>query len=73
MLDLAKMIIDLAQSSSEITFKPHAEVDVRLRSPNVNRINEQLGFKPKVQLEDGLRQTIEWYREHLVEMLECHE
>lgn len=73
MLDLANMIIELADSSSEITFRPHAEVDVRLRSPNVNRIHEQLGFRPKVSLEDGLRRTINWYRDHLVEMLECHE
>ncbi len=73
MLDLARMIIDLAESTSEITFRPHAEVDVRLRSPNVNRVHEQLGFKPKVALEDGLRRTIAWYRDHLVEMLDCHE
>ena len=73
MLDMARMIIEMADSSSEITFRPHAEVDVRLRSPNVNRIREQLGFRPATSLEDGLRQTIAWYRDHLVEMLECHE
>lgn len=73
MLDLARQIIELADSDSEITFRPHAEVDVRLRSPNVNRIRDTLGFSPQVSLEEGLRKTVDWYREHLTEMLECHE
>ena len=65
MIDLAQMIIDYAGSSSEIVYKKHIEADVILRSPNVTRIKEELGFSPLVPLEVGLKKAIEWYRAHL--------
>ena len=38
---------------------------IRLRSPNVDQMKQVLGFSPQVSLEQGLEQTIAWYREHL--------
>lgn len=73
MVDLAQMIIDTAGSSSEMVFKPHIEADVKLRSPDVSRIKEVLGFTPKVPLAEGLKRTVDWYRDHLQEMLDVHE
>ena len=65
MLELAQKIIELAGSSSKIEFVKHIEADVMLRSPNVTRIKQELGFSPQVPLEIGLKKAIDWYREHL--------
>ena len=37
-------------------------VDVELRIPNVEKAREQIGWEPQVELDDGLEQTIAWYR-----------
>ncbi len=36
--------------------------DVELRIPNIDKARNLLGFEPKVDLEEGLMRTIEWYR-----------
>ena len=67
MVDLARWIIEIAGSSSPLTFQPHIETDVRLRSPNVDRVRGVLGFEPSISLDDGLARTIRWIRDHLLE------
>ena len=62
---LAKLIVDLAGSSSEVRLEPIDRVDVQLRVPNIDKAIERLGFEPKVNLEEGLSRTIEWYRSQL--------
>ncbi len=62
---LAKLIVDLAGSSSEVRLEPIDRVDVELRVPNIDKAIERLGFGPKVNLEEGLTRTIEWYRSQL--------
>lgn len=62
---LAKLIVDLAGSSSEVRLAPIDRVDVELRVPNIDKARERLGFEPKVNLEEGLSRTIEWYRSQL--------
>jgi len=68
MIDLARRIVELAREGSPIEFEPHIEVDVMLRSPDVDRAAERLGFRPRVSLDDGLERTLDWYRQHLVEL-----
>jgi nucleoside-diphosphate-sugar epimerase len=62
--ELAKLVRRLAESDSEIDYQPHNEVDVELRVPDIARARDVLGFEPKVDLDEGLRRTIDWYREH---------
>jgi nucleoside-diphosphate-sugar epimerase len=62
---LAKLIVDLAGSSSEVRLEPIDRVDVELRVPNIDKARQRLGFEPKVNLEEGLSRTIEWYRSQL--------
>ncbi|MGB0645756.1 MAG: NAD-dependent epimerase/dehydratase family protein [Bradymonadia bacterium] len=62
---LAKLIVDLAGSSSEVRLEPIDRVDVQLRVPNIDKAIERLNFQPKVNLEEGLSRTIEWYRRQL--------
>ena len=67
-VDLARRIIEVADSASEMVFEPHMEVDVRLRSPHVARMREVLAFSPAVELDEGLRRTVQWYRTNLEEL-----
>ena len=52
----------VAGSSSEINFQPMDRTDVELRIPNIDKARSLLGFQPAINLEEGLRRTIEWYR-----------
>ncbi len=61
-LGLARDIIRLASSKSEIVFKPHPGPEVHVRVPNIEKAKAYLGYQPQVILEDGLKQTIEHYR-----------
>jgi len=59
--NLAKKIIEMADSKSKIVFKPHPGPEVHVRVPNINKAKKILGFNPQVSLEEGLRRTIEFY------------
>lgn len=62
---LARTIVRLADSRSEIRFVNWDFPDVELRIPDTRKAEELLGFAPRVELEDGLMRTIVWYREKL--------
>ena len=64
MLDLAERIRKLAGSSSEITFIPRPEDDPAIRQPDITLASDQLGWAPKVDLDEGLARTIAWFRSH---------
>jgi nucleoside-diphosphate-sugar epimerase len=63
--NLAKLIRRLSQAESEIVFVKKDIVDVELRIPNIDKATRILGYQPEVDLEEGLVQTIEWYRSGL--------
>jgi len=63
--DLAQKILHLSGSSSRLVFKPLDYTDVEIRVPNIDKARTLLGYEPKVDLEEGLSRTIEWYRSHL--------
>jgi nucleoside-diphosphate-sugar epimerase len=60
---LARLIVRLTGSPSEIQFVPWDFPDVELRIPDVRKAEKLLGFRAHVDLEDGLARTIAWYRE----------
>jgi nucleoside-diphosphate-sugar epimerase len=62
--NLARLVVRLAESASEIEFVEREQPDVELRIPNVEKAARLLGFRPKVDLEEGLARTIKWYREN---------
>ena len=62
--NLAREIVRLAGSRSEIQHKEWPHPDVEVRVPAVSKARELLGFRAQVDLEDGLMRTIEWYRRH---------
>ncbi|HET9705214.1 MAG TPA: NAD-dependent epimerase/dehydratase family protein [Vicinamibacterales bacterium] len=63
--ELAKMIIRLTDSKSDIVFKPHPGPEVDLRVPSIEKAASLLGYKPTVSLEAGITKTIPFYRENL--------
>jgi UDP-glucose 4-epimerase len=64
--NLARDIIRASNSTSKIRFDTVDRADVELRIPSITKARQLLGFEPKVDLEEGLQRTIEWYRRHLV-------
>lgn len=62
--NLAREIVRLSRSGSPIVFKDWPHPDVEIRVPAVGKARELLGFEATVDLEEGLKRTIEWYREH---------
>lgn len=72
MIALAEWIRSLAESSSPITFVPRPIDDPSVRQPDITLARQKLGWEPQVPLETGLKQTIDWFREHphLIEQIE---
>ena len=60
--DLARHVVRLTGSRSKVVFVEWPYTDVELRVPNIDKARKILGFEPRVDLEEGLLRTIEWYR-----------
>jgi UDP-glucose 4-epimerase len=61
-LGLAQTICRVLQSSSKISHKPPLSADIELRIPSVDKTEKVLGFKAKVDLEEGIKKTAEWFK-----------
>jgi UDP-glucuronate decarboxylase len=61
-LELAHRIIALTNSSSRLTFKPSPEDDPRQRRPDIAVARSALDWQPAIDLEEGLRKTIAYFR-----------
>jgi UDP-glucuronate decarboxylase len=57
-LELAELILDICETESELTHEPLPEDDPSRRCPNLSRAYELLNFRPEVDLEEGLRRSI---------------
>ncbi|MFP4056859.1 MAG: NAD-dependent epimerase/dehydratase family protein [Candidatus Brocadiia bacterium] len=62
---LALAVLRACGSASPIVFVPKPYVDVDLRMPNIEKARRELGYEPKVHLEEGLRRTAAWYRQEM--------
>ena len=60
---LAEMVIELTGSSSELVFKSLPPDDPVRRRPDIQLARSRLQWQPSVDLADGLRRTISWFRE----------
>jgi nucleoside-diphosphate-sugar epimerase len=61
-LELAQIIIRLAESSSPIELRPLPIDDPKQRRPDIAHARKLLGWQPEVALEDGLARTLEYFR-----------
>jgi UDP-glucuronate decarboxylase len=64
-LALAEKVIALTGSKSSIVYNPLPQDDPVQRKPDIEKAKTYLNWVPKVQLEEGLIQTIEYFREQL--------
>ena len=60
--ELAEMVIAMTDSRSPLVFKPLPADDPKQRQPDISLAREKLNWTPKVELRDGLKRTIEYFR-----------
>ena len=61
-IELANLILKLTKSKSKIIFRPLPEDDPKQRQPDISQAKRILKWQPKIELEEGLRMTIEWFK-----------
>jgi UDP-glucuronate decarboxylase len=65
MLELAEKILSKTSSQSKIVHKPLPQDDPARRRPDISQAEEILGWKPKIDLDEGLEKTIAFFAEKL--------
>ena len=65
MRELAEKVLALVGGKSKLTFKPLPPDDPKQRQPEISMARSKLGWEPKVGLDDGLRETIAYFRRTL--------
>lgn len=66
MLQLAENVLRLTGSKSRMVFMPLPQDDPKRRQPNIELAKEHLGWTPKVSLEDGLKETVAYFRKIVI-------
>jgi len=62
---MARLIITMTGSKSQLVFKPLPTDDPKVRQPDITRARTLLGWEPKVSLEEGLRSTIDYFKQKM--------
>ena len=58
---MAETVIDFTGSKSKIVFEPLPQDDPKMRRPDISLAKTQLDWEPKVKLDEGLKNTIEFF------------
>ena len=64
-IDFANLVNEITGNSAGIAFEPLPEDDPQVRQPSIGKALELLHWEPVVPLEEGLRTTIDWFRERV--------
>jgi nucleoside-diphosphate-sugar epimerase len=67
LLEMARTIVKLADSPSEIVFRGLPPDDPKVRRPDISLARKVLDWQPEVPVEEGLRRTYVWFRAALDE------
>ena len=65
MLELAQIILELTGSNSKVVYRPLPEDDPLQRKPDITKARESLKWEPSVDLREGLKKTIDWFKQTL--------
>ena len=63
---LAQTVCRVLGSASPITFCARLSADIELRMPETSKAENLLGFKARIDLDDGIRRTADWYRDNQI-------
>ena len=63
--EIAELIVDLTGSRSKLVYKPLPKDDPTRRKPDITLAKQKLSWEPQVMLEEGLKSTIEYFRNRL--------
>jgi len=66
MQQLAEIVLKLSGSKSKIVYQPLPQDDPKQRQPNIKLAKAKLGWQPKINLEDGLKETIAYFKKTLL-------
>jgi len=66
-IDFAKLVIQYSESKSKIVFKKLPTDDPKQRRPDIMLAKKELNWAPQIMLEQGVRQTIQWFKDNIVE------
>lgn len=67
-IQLAELVVELTESTSSITYRPLPIDDPVHRRPLIDRAVQRLGWAPRISVESGIKQAIDWFRHHLAEI-----
>lgn len=59
---LAEIVLEITGSRSQIVSRPLPEDDPKVRQPDITRARRMLGWEPKIDLREGVRRTVEYFR-----------
>ena len=65
LLQFAEEVIKLTDSGSKIIFKPLPQDDPKQRQPDITKAKQILGWEPKIDRHEGLKRTLEYFKEHV--------
>jgi len=65
MLECAKIVLDVTNSTSKLVFEPLPQDDPKQRCPDISKAKALLGWEPKIDLRTGLRMSLDYFRESL--------
>jgi len=64
-LEFAQLVLKITGSNSKIVFKPLPQDDPKVRQPDITKIKQLLHWELKISLEDGLKETILYFKEKM--------
>jgi dTDP-glucose 4,6-dehydratase len=67
-LECAKRVIEVTGSKSKIAFEPLPQDDPKQRRPDISKAKRLLGWEPKIQLEEGLRLSLDYFKSAVKKM-----
>jgi dTDP-glucose 4,6-dehydratase len=65
LLQFAQEVLALTGSKSKIVYEPLPQDDPKQRQPNITKAKELLGWEPKVERHEGLKRTLEYFKQHI--------